>query len=98
LQLQATYRPHNFFPATDFLNYGEKGKELIKLQDHQLAFRPAFDFRAFHPKEGTFQRITDPDQLRGRYREISPIYHITAKTPPVFLIHGQKDELVLCHT
>jgi acetyl esterase/lipase len=83
-----------FFPPTDFLNYGAKGKEFVKLQDHQVSFRSAFDFRTFDPKEGTFQRITDVDQIRARYREISPIYHITAKTPPILLIHGKKDELV----
>jgi acetyl esterase/lipase len=84
----------NFFPPTDFFNYGAKGKALIKLEAHQPTFRAAFDFRAFNPKEGTLERITDAKKLAVIYREISPIYHITAKTPPVFLIHGKNDELV----
>ncbi len=84
----------NFFPPTDFLNYGKPGKEFLKLQDHQLSFRAAFDFHAFDPKEGVFERITDKKRLREIYREISPIYHVTAKTPPVLLIHGKSDKLV----
>jgi acetyl esterase/lipase len=84
----------NFFPPTDFLNYGKEGKEFLKLQDHDPPFRAAFDFRRFDPKEKVFERVTDKEKLREIYREISPIYHITAKTPPTFLIHGELDNLV----
>jgi dipeptidyl aminopeptidase/acylaminoacyl peptidase len=84
----------NFFPPTDFLNYGKEGMEFLKPQDHQVAFRSAFDFRVFNPKEGLFERVTDKKKMRDFYREISPIYHVTAKTPPVLLIHGKLDELV----
>jgi acetyl esterase/lipase len=84
----------NFFPPTDFFNYGAVGKKIIKLEDHQPTFRAAFDFRAFDPKEGTFQQVKDPQRLIALYQEISPICHINAKTPPVLLISGKKDELV----
>jgi acetyl esterase/lipase len=84
----------NFFPPTDFLNYGKPGKEFLRVQDHALEFRAAFDFRVFDPKERVFERVTDKKKMRELYREISPIYHVTAKTPPVFLIHGRADELV----
>lgn len=84
----------NFFPPTDFLNYGAKDKEFIKVQDHPLSLRSAFDFRDFNPKEGVFERVTEPKKIRELYRRISPIYHVTEKTPPVFLIHGTSDDLV----
>lgn len=84
----------NFFPPTDFLNYGEKGKEFLNVKDHGVPYRAAFDFRAFNGKEGLFESVTEKDKLRAIYREISPIYHISAKTPPVFLVHGKTDNLV----
>jgi dipeptidyl aminopeptidase/acylaminoacyl peptidase len=84
----------NFFPPTDFLNYGEKGKEFLNVKDHGVPFRAAFDFRFFNPREGIFESITDKDKVRAIYRDISPIYHISAKTPPVYLVHGKTDELV----
>ncbi|MBI1831712.1 MAG: prolyl oligopeptidase family serine peptidase [Planctomycetes bacterium] len=84
----------NFFPPTDFLNYGKKGKNFLNLLDHDRAFRAAFDFRAWDPKNNLFERVTDKEKLLAVYREISPIYHVSAKTPPVFLIHGKLDDLV----
>jgi len=84
----------NFFPPTDFLNYGEKGKEFLDVKDHDIPYRAAFDFRVFNAKEGLFERVTDKEKLRAIYREISPIYHISARTPPVYLVHGKTDKLV----
>jgi acetyl esterase/lipase len=84
----------NFFPPTDFFNYGAPGKEVIKRTDQPLLFRAAFDFRTFDTKEGVYERVTDKKKVREIYREISPIYHVSAKTPPTLLIGGTADKVV----
>lgn len=83
-----------FSPPTDYLNYGQKGKEFLNVKDHGVAFRAVHDFREFDAKEGLYVRITDKDKLRAIYKDISPIYHVTAKTAPTVLFHGDKDDLV----
>ncbi|QTN34098.1 alpha/beta hydrolase [Akkermansiaceae bacterium] len=35
-----------------------------------------------------------PGEVPERYREASPVDHVTANSPPVFLYHGEKDTLV----
>lgn len=35
-----------------------------------------------------------PEQVPERYREASPVDHVTPRSPPVFLYHGEKDSLV----
>ncbi len=83
-----------FFPPTDYLNYGSKGKDFMDVKDHGLAFRAAHDFREFDAKDGLYRSITDKAKLRAIYRDISPIYHVNAKSPPTLLFHGDKDDLV----
>jgi acetyl esterase/lipase len=82
-----------FFPPTDFLNYGAKGKELI-----DRALRPPFtaavDYHEYDGKKALYIPITDPRRLREIARQISPIYHVTAESAPTLIIHGDKDELV----
>jgi acetyl esterase/lipase len=84
----------NFFPPTDFFNFGAPGKEAINPKGQPPLFRSAFDFRAFDAKEGVYERITDKKKLREIYHEISPIYHISPKTPPTLLISGTDDKVV----
>jgi acetyl esterase/lipase len=82
-----------FFPPTDFLNYGEKGKEALgtgTLAD----FRAPFDFHEFDPKVKAFLPITDEEKRREIGRKISPIYHVSADDPPTLIIHGDADKLV----
>jgi acetyl esterase/lipase len=83
-----------FFPPTDYLNYGAKGKEFMDVKLHGVAFRAPHDFREFDAKEGLFVPVTDKAKLRAIYRDISPIYHVSAKTAPTLLIHGDKDDIV----
>lgn len=83
-----------FFPPTDYLNYGAKNKTFMNVKDHGIAFRAVHDFREFDAKEGLYKSITDEAKLRAIYKDISPIYHVTAKTPPTLLFHGDKDDLV----
>jgi acetyl esterase/lipase len=71
-----------FFPVTDLLNLGPSTQNL-----HDGG--PPKSFRqAFGPK-GT---ILSEWKVIGR--EISPIDHITARMPPVFIVHGDADTLV----
>jgi acetyl esterase/lipase len=82
-----------FFPPTDFLNYGEKGKEALgrgTLSD----LRAAFDFHEFDPKTKAFVPITDEEKRREIGRKISPIYHVSADDPPTLIIHGDADKRV----
>jgi acetyl esterase/lipase len=71
-----------FYPPTDYLNYGEPGVDAIgigTLKNYLKAFGP---------------RAEKLETRKALGRELSPIYFITAKTPPVFITHGDADKLV----
>jgi len=82
-----------FFPPTDFLNYGEKGKDAIG-RGTLAAFKAPFDFKLFDAKTKAFERITDEKAIVELGRRISPITHVTADDAPTLIIHGDKDLLV----
>jgi acetyl esterase/lipase len=82
-----------FFPPTDFLNYGEPGKDALG-RNTLAGFKPPFDFREQDPKTHSFVLITDEEKIREIGKKISPIYHISAETPPTLIIHGDADKLV----
>jgi acetyl esterase/lipase len=82
-----------FFPPTDFLNYGEKGKIALgcgTLKD----FKAPFDFHELDPKTRAYVPITAVDRLVELGRKISPVSHVTPDDPPTLIIHGDKDLLV----
>lgn len=72
-----------FFPPTDMLNYGKDGAKAFDL--------PAL--RIFWPAFGVTTSTT-PERAEQLARDFSPIYSISAKTPPVFIVHGDADTLV----
>ena len=82
-----------FYPPTDFLNYGAKGKDAIG-RGTLADFRVAFDVREYDPKTKALERITDEAKIQELGRKISPITHVTAESPPTLIIHGDKDFLV----
>ena len=82
-----------FFPPTDFLNYGEKGKDAIG-RGTLGGFKAPFDFKTFDAKTKLFERITDDKKRVDIGKAISPITHVTADDPPTLIIHGDKDFLV----
>lgn len=82
-----------FYPPTDFLNYGEKGKDAIG-RGVLANFRVAFDVHEFDPKTRALERITDEAKILELGRKISPITHVTAESPPSLIIHGDQDKLV----
>jgi acetyl esterase/lipase len=83
-----------FFPATDLLNYGKPGREMIHAIDHGPPFRAAFDYRELDKTTRLWVAITDERRLREIARQISPIAHVTSDDPPTLIIHGDADLLV----
>jgi acetyl esterase/lipase len=82
-----------FFPPTDFLNYGASGT--VSLGTGVLQnFRAAFDFCELDPASKTYRLITNEEQRRAIGKAISPVYHVTAKSAPTILAHGDADKLV----
>jgi acetyl esterase/lipase len=82
-----------FFPPTDFLNYGSKGKEALG-RGTLADFKAPFDFQQYDPKTRSFVLITDEEKRREIGRHISPINHIHPKAAPTLIIHGDADKLV----
>jgi acetyl esterase/lipase len=79
-----------FFPPTDFLNYGAPD---VVAWDTKLKWLLApFDFQK-QEKDGQFTLLMGDDKIAVA-KEMSPIYWISAKTPPTLIIHGDADALV----
>jgi acetyl esterase/lipase len=72
-----------FFPPTDMLNFGGPGIRPFK--------NPVM--RVFWPAFGINDKTPEAD-LEKLAKEYSPIYGVTAKMPPTFVMHGDKDPLV----
>lgn len=84
-----------FFPPTDFLNYGEPGRDVFKaLQGELSKFRAPFDFRELDKNSGRLVFISARDRRKQIAKEISPITHVTPDDPPTLIIHGDADKLV----
>jgi acetyl esterase/lipase len=81
-----------FFPATDFLNWGEEGKLVIGSMPPPI--KPAFAFHDRDPKTGGFVPVTDEAKIKTILREISPITHVSSASAPALILHGDKDTLV----
>ena len=72
-----------FFPPTDMMNFGGPGV---------LATKNPF-LRIFWPAFGITDK-TPQETLDRMGHDYSPIYGVTAKMPPTFVMHGDKDPLV----
>jgi acetyl esterase/lipase len=82
-----------FFPPTDFLNYGEKGK--IALGRGTLeGFKAPFDFMEADPVTRSFVPVVLEEKRREIGRQISPITHVSSDDPPTLIVHGDADKLV----
>ena len=80
-----------FFPPTDFLNYGKPGEDAIG-RGRLVNFAAPFAFQTL--ERGKFVPVTDEARIVELGKEISPINHVSAKSAPALIIHGNKDELV----
>lgn len=84
-----------YFPPTDFLNYGEQGRDAFVALEAELAFFKApFDFVELNKDSHRFVRIDDPKRRLEILRAISPVTHVSADDPPALIIHGDADKLV----
>jgi acetyl esterase/lipase len=71
-----------FFPPTDFLNWGAPGVDAVGRGP-------------MAPLIGSFGTLASTEAGRQAIgREISPIYYVTSKLPPVLIIHGDADVVV----
>ncbi len=83
-----------FFPPTDFLNYGKKGK-IAFTEDGVLAnFRTAIDVREIDKRTKRLEHISDKEKLEVLYRRVSPFSHVSCSAAPTLIIHGDADKLV----
>jgi acetyl esterase/lipase len=82
-----------FFPPTDLLNYGAKGKEMLA-RSFQVPFTAAVDYKTYSKAKALYLPVTEENEQREISKRISPITHVTPDDPPTLLIHGDKDELV----
>lgn len=71
-----------FFPPTDFLNYGEPGRNALLVEELK-PFRAAFG-----------NKTQEPDEVRRVAAEISPVTYFTREMPPTLIYHGDQDKLV----
>jgi acetyl esterase/lipase len=82
-----------FFPPTDFLNYGEKGK--VSLGRGTLeGFKAPFDFLEFDAITRSFNLVLDEGKRREIGKKISPLYHVSKDSAPTLIVHGDQDKLV----
>lgn len=71
-----------FYPPTDYLNWSGPGDDCVGV-GKQERWQPAF---------GDESATAESRQTLGRH--MSSIYHISEKTPPVTIIHGDADPIV----
>ncbi len=84
-----------YYPPTDFLNYGQAGRDVFKALEAELKpFKAPFDFEEFDQETRRFVLITDPTKRLQIGRDISPITHVTKDDPPTLILHGDADKLV----
>ena len=82
-----------YYAGTDNLNFGRENTTIAEHFRAQGRPTGEFDFHQWDKESQRFERITDPEMIRQRFRETSPI-DVKATTAPVLLLHGDKDTLV----
>jgi acetyl esterase/lipase len=82
-----------FFPPSDFLNYGGKGKFAFTKDGVLADFRAAFDVREFDKQTKRLERISDKAKVEELCRRVSPLTHVSAAAAPTLIIHGDADKL-----
>jgi acetyl esterase/lipase len=84
------------FPPTDFLNWDGNGFNLINVitLQRQSKVSGAFDFREWNDSTRSYDPITDTAARNKIGKEISPAYAVSADDPPVFIMHGDADNVV----
>ncbi len=84
-----------FYPPTDFLNYGEPGRDVDRaLREELKPFQAPFDFHEFDETAQKFVPIADEQRRLEIFRATSPMTHVSPDDPPTLIIHGDADRLV----
>jgi acetyl esterase/lipase len=84
------------YPPTDCLNWGGPGFNFINNKSLQVAnsIYGALDFTKWNQLTSTYDHITDSSARIKIAREMSPIYYVSPDDPPIFIIHGDADNVV----
>ncbi len=82
-----------FFPPTDFLNYGAKGKVALGRGTLE-GFKAPFDFLELDSVTRSFNLVLDEGKRREIGRKVSPVYHVSKESAPSLIVHGDADQLV----
>jgi dipeptidyl aminopeptidase/acylaminoacyl peptidase len=83
----------SYFPPTDWLNYGAKGKSVF---DHP-ACRGSdglLDFYEYDASHKRFNRITNGDRVAEELKKLSPVNLANTNAAPCLLFHGEQDNNV----
>jgi acetyl esterase/lipase len=84
------------FPPTNFLNWDGNGFNVVNTLQLQRQFKVtgAFDFRRWTDSTRTYDPIADTASRNKIAKEISPVNAVSPDDPPVFIMHGDKDNVV----
>jgi acetyl esterase/lipase len=84
------------FPPTNFLNWDGNGFNVVNTLQLQRQFKVtgAFDFRRWTDSTRTYDPITDTASRNKIAKEISPVNAVSPDDPPVFIMHGDEDNVV----
>ncbi|HJS53211.1 MAG TPA: alpha/beta hydrolase [Chitinophagaceae bacterium] len=84
------------FPPVNFLDWDGNGFNLINVRDlhRQSKVFGAFDFRKWNDSTRTYDPVSDTAARNKIGKDISPFYSVSPDDPPVFIIHGDADNVV----
>ena len=82
-----------FYPGVDWVHWEEDGSNCLA-RTRRLGLIDGFRFRDFDPVKKEYVEETDPRRIDEILAEYSPINHVSAKSAPTFILHGDKDEIV----
>ena len=82
-----------FYPGVDWVHWEEDGSNCLA-RTRRLGLIDGFRFRDFDPVKKEYVEETDPKKIDGILADYSPINHVTAKSAPTFIMHGDKDVIV----
>jgi len=82
-----------FYPGVDWVHWEEDGSNCLA-RTRRLGLIDGFRFRDFDPVKKEFVEETDPEKIDGILAEYSPINHVSPKSAPTFILHGDKDQIV----
>jgi acetyl esterase/lipase len=84
------------FPPTNFIDWNGAGFNIINTTNLQRQSKVygAFDFKKWNDSTRTYDPVSDTAARNKIGRDISPFYFVSSDDPPVFIIHGDADDVV----